>query len=1080
MRQTRRCALQRTSWNRRVVIGLLCSVLDLVGGGQGASLQAQTSITSSGLNTAISGSGTTTFIDGGTRPGGGPNLFHSFGEFSIGEGHTALFRNSDAGVTSNIFGRVTGNSVSTIFGTIDSATNFPTANLWLINPNGFLFGPTATLNVGGSVNISSADYLKMTDGTKFNALPGPADALLSMAPVEAFGFLERTTQTPTFGTITVRGSGLLVVPGKSLSLVGGDFEVTGRFNAATRIPEGFLFAPSGTIQLASVASAGEVVIGTTSTGAPDLKVDGFSRLGHISLSEVAILNASGDPGGTVQIRAGSLTADRSFIAATTFGNLSGTATALDLNVAGRILLQNGSRITAEALAGGRGGDIVIKSGTLDVTSAATITSTTSGNGDAGNVSIKSSAITLADSNSQIGSTTSLEQVGIGNGGALTIDAKTVDVTNGAGINNSTFGQGNAGPVTITATEAVRVSGQNSQTGFQSSVTSGSVGSGVGGTITVKAPVITVADQAQIFTSSTEILGGRAGTVLLDGGQVTIEGGARVTSSTAGHASGGTVRIQAADAITIASSGSLSADTSGDGDAGEVIIRTPTLTMRGGAISGFSGRFDLVTKAILPNGGRAGSIDIVVRNAVLSEGATIRNDTLTNGEGGSLVIVATEALRLSGSTLGSSTSGAGTAGRISVTAPSMTLTDEASIGANSSGAGPAGAVTLQAARLTLTGGSSVDSGTFGTGLGGTVTINASEQVLLTGSNKDGDSSQISAVTTGSATAGQITVTTPMLTIEKGAIFTNTGASGKAGSIAIDVSQLFLADGALISSRGVRSATGDAGSVNLQIRGLFLSQAGTVSSEAKTGAGGNVSITAGNIRLTDGTTIVAKTTGSKDAGGIRLTSADDILMKNSTVTTSAEQASGGDIKLTAPGVISLFDSKLTSSVKGQAGSNGGNISIDPVAVAIQNSQILTRANAGVGGNITIVSLGGLLVSPSSVLDASAGPAGISGKVNLPPPDQFLSGAFGPLKVSYSQPALSGNRCAADPQGHFSSFVQTGRDGVPTMPGAYAPSPLFVVDQLLSSSRGSQPVNLTAARLGLDRVGAASFQFHSACRS
>ncbi len=571
-------------------------------------------------------------------------------------------------------------------------------------------------------------------------------------------------------------------------------------------------------------------------------------------------------------------------------------------------------------------------------------------------------------------------------------------------------------------------GQDSRTEFQSSVSSAAVGTETGSVIIIKAPLITVADRAQIFTSSTAILSGRAGDVTLDGGHVTIDSGGRVTSSTSGNAPGGTVTIQAADSLTIASTGSVSANTSGDGDAGKVFIRTPTLLMQGGSITGFSGLVDTSTNAILPNRGRAGSIDIAVRNAALTRGATIRNDTFSNGEGGSITITATESFQVTGSTLGSSTLGAGNAGPISVSAPSMMLADEAFVTANSSGAGRAGTVILQAAGLILTNGTQIDSSTTGIGQGGMVTIHATEQVQLTGRNTKGDPSQITAFTGGSGAAGQISITTPMLSLEKGAIFTNTGASGPAGSITVNANQLALTDGALISSRGVDSSIGDAGNVNLQVKGLSSSQSSTVSSEAKQGAGGNVSITAGNIRLSDGTTILGKTTGSKDAGSITLTSASDILMQKTTVTTSAEQASGGGIKLTAPNTIFIADSILTSSVKGQVGSNGGNISIDPVAVASQNSQISATANASAGGNINVVASGTALVSPMSVLDASARPAGVSGSVKIDAPIQVLGGTLVPLKVSYSQAALSGDRCAADPQGRFSSFVQTGRDGVP----------------------------------------------------
>ena len=225
------------------------------------------------------------------------------------------------------------------------------------------------------------------------------------------------------------------------------------------------------------------------------------------------------------------------------------------------------------------------------------------------------------------------------------------------------------------------------------------------------------------------------------------------------------------------------------------------------------------------------------------------------------------------------------------------------------------------------------------------------------------------------------------------------------------------------------------------------------------------------------------GAGKAGDITLVSATDLTLKGSTVTTSAAQASGGKITLTAPNLIRLVDSTIKSSVKGQAGSNAGNITIDPQLVVIQNSQLLANANAGAGGNITITATGAVLVDPNSTIDASAGPAGVSGSVNITAPIQVLSGALVPLNLVYSQAGLSGDRCAADPKGQFSSFVQTGRDGVPQVPGALSPSPLPFLDTFTSGSLGSQLPNLAAVRLGLDSVSfddSTQFRFHSACRS
>jgi filamentous hemagglutinin family protein len=99
-------------------------------------------ITSSGLSTSVSANGPTQFdITGGTRPGGGVNLFHSFGEFNVQTNTTTNFLNNTGLPTSNILGRVTGGTVSSIYGAIQT-TGFGKANLFLMNPAVFLFGQT--------------------------------------------------------------------------------------------------------------------------------------------------------------------------------------------------------------------------------------------------------------------------------------------------------------------------------------------------------------------------------------------------------------------------------------------------------------------------------------------------------------------------------------------------------------------------------------------------------------------------------------------------------------------------------------------------------------------------------------------------------------------------------------------------------------------------------------------------------------------------------------------------------------------------------------------------------------------------
>ncbi|HSQ91280.1 MAG TPA: filamentous hemagglutinin N-terminal domain-containing protein, partial [Nitrospiraceae bacterium] len=131
------------------------------------------------LSTTITQTGNLYDITGGTRPDGGTNLFHSFQSFSVGAGDIANFLNigsfdlngnllADGLPTSNILVGVTGVNISNIYGTLQTS-DFGSANLFLMNPHGFLFGPNATVNVGGMVAFTTAYYLRL-EGTGGNGI----------------------------------------------------------------------------------------------------------------------------------------------------------------------------------------------------------------------------------------------------------------------------------------------------------------------------------------------------------------------------------------------------------------------------------------------------------------------------------------------------------------------------------------------------------------------------------------------------------------------------------------------------------------------------------------------------------------------------------------------------------------------------------------------------------------------------------------------------------------------------------------------------------------------------------------------
>ena len=922
--------------------------------------QAPPPITASGLNTQVSGpiavGGSTQFnITGGTRAGA--NLFHSFGEFGVPTNNIANFLNETALPTNNILGRVTGNNPSNIFGTIRTI-DFRNANLFLMNPAGIVFGPNATLNVGGSVTFTTANYLRLTDPGIFHA-DSTASSVLTSAPVAAFGFLGSS-----HGTIAVHGSNLSVEPGNAINLVGGDIAIAPAEVAPDSIQPALITAQGGQINIVSVASVGEIL-------ASSFQPTSGMALGSINLDPGTLLNVSGDSAGTVRIRGGQLVVDNATISADT-GESNGAPIAVDVEVTGDLSITStqSSAITARATGTGNAGEIRLNSAKMDVNFSypefgVLIDSSTVGAGNAGKVTVTTGDLKAINNSTGFGIFIDSGTGGTGNGGDVTIKVRNGEFL-GTPINTGDaffFGTGSAGNLYIGGTN-----GMADSLHIDSASLSTEAFSAKAGAITLEGRDITITNNA--FVSSISFLGENPITINAD--QLRMDTVIRVQAQTIGPGNGGDI-VFTGKRLEMSNESAFITNTLGDGNAGNIRVNAselvrftdePQKSTPSGLFSNSIGTEGVATS------GHAGGIQILTPRLEMTGGARISTTTQTAGHGGDVTITSSEGIFISGQrTEVNPLENFGLGGSDGSGIFTRTISTDQCGGT----CGKGGDQVITTGRLVLQNGGTLDSGTTGNGNSGNIEVHSSDAIVISGTLADGSPSGIFSRTIG--------------------------------------------------------ATPDAGS------------------------GGNINLTAGqSVSMSDGAAVSASSTGPGNAGNIAINAGQQFEMRNSSVKTEAAQASGGNIDIQAIDRIRLVNSSISTSVLGGAGS-GGNITIDPNSVILQNSQIIAQAIQGAGGNISIVTPL-FLADAGSLVDASS-QFGLSGTVKIQSPTSNLAGTVSSLPSSLRQAqSLQTGRCAALADSRSSSLIVAGRDILPAEPGGWSPSPFALMGEETDSLAIASP--------------------------
>jgi filamentous hemagglutinin family protein len=993
------------------------------------------------LDTQVGANGNVSEITGGQTRGG--NLFHSFQDFSVETGTEAFFNNANN--ISNIFSRVTGGSISTIDGLIRANGS---ADLFLINPNGIIFGEGAQLDIGGSFLGSTASSIVFAEG-EFSATDLDSPPLLTINAPIGLGLADNPGEIVNRSTVQdseANSVGLEVLAGNNLSLVGGQIEFEG----------GNATASGGNVELAGLSTAG--TIGISEDGSLTLSED-VARA-DISLSNSAEVDVTGAGGGKIIVNARNLdlTASSFFNAGITADSTSSDPQAGDIviNVTDNLTLDE-SRITNQVNQDGVGnsGNININTGSLETTNGGIIDTSTFGQGNAGLVEITASDTISIDGENANGSSSLIgsrvEPGAVGNAAGVNISTTNLTVSNGGYIDGSTFGQGNAGLIEITAND-ITFEGETSN-GFPSSAFSQVNPGGVGNAAGVK-----------IKTDN-----------------LTVSNGGLISANTFGQGNGGDIQITASDSILM-NTGSIDGDRlnasnsrngvlaqvrqGAVGNAGDVIIKTDNLNLANGATigtgtvaQGNAGAINITANDITFWGvnlrgepssvgsrveqegvGNAGDVNINTGNFTLTNGGQINAGIVGQGEGGDINITATGDLNV--------ISGRFNSGIFSVV--------------NQEAVGKAGNVNISTGNLTVTNGGLIDASTSGQGNAGLIDIIASDTISIDGERSDGSSSRISSRVEPEAigNAEGVTINTDNLTVTNGAyIDASTFGQGNAGLIDITASDITFegeTSNAYPSSAFSQvnpGGEGDAGGVTIETDNLTLKDGGLVSANTfGQGDAGDVTIASDNNLTLNGGQIVANTSGRGQPGNITIEANSVDLVNQALINaeTQSETGESGIINLQVAEDLTLQDNSLISA-QALENANGGNLTIDArfiIAVPNSNSDIIASAEQGQGGNITIdtKSLFGIEERPLSSLtnDINASSEfGLSGTVDInilevDPSQDSLEIPVEPVQAEVNQ------TCEINSTGNQSEFVVTGRGGLPPEPEDNFRLPTLATDE------------------------------------
>ncbi|MCY6494438.1 two-partner secretion domain-containing protein [Leptolyngbya sp. GGD] len=893
-----------------------------------------------------------TLIQGGSSQGA--NLFHSFLRFNIPVGRGAYFANPDG--IKNIFSRVTGAEGSEIFGRLGVLGD---ANLFLMNPNGILFGQTGSLDVNGSFVATTANAIQFGDRGSFDTA-NPPNSVLTIDP-SAFLF----TQVQAGAQIAASGGVLRVPSSQSLVLLGGDIS----------LDREILSALGGQIELGGLIASGKVAISqegkAITLSFPENLTRGNVTLQNQSIATVRTAKNSGNLAinardvnilGNSQILAGTLQEQESFDHKA--GNITVNATD-NVNIRARSVIRNDVYNTQS----GNAGDLNITARSLSLSDNSYLSSSTFGKGSAGNITIQTRENISLENQSLIFSRVGTNA--IGQAGNIILDTSTLDLNNSSQLSAATFGEGDAGNILINARDRVLVRNGNSlnQSGIFSTVEENAIGAG---------------GDIKITTRSLEMTRGGL-----------------ITAGISGEGNGGDITINARDRIVLQGGIALSnggfiptainndARQGSIGEAGDINVETGALQLLNGAgLSSSTGGQGAAGRVILNVRDRAS----LNRSFIVSQVSSQNQESTERG--GINIFAGT--LELKDSRISTRTLSKGNAGNIILKIDNQATLDNSLIfsSIDTDAIGQSGDIWISAKGLELSNSSQLSSATFGKGSAGNIEIEVRDQITIKdqkpfGLLLNGIFSTVEKDAAGQG--GDIRITTGSLDLKNGGQITASNAgTGDAGDVVIN------ARDRITSTTGFRTATASNGT---SFSFVFFNSISSRVGENGRGNAGDLKLSTSTLELFNETQLLSDTSGIGNAGNIVINTSDRVLFDSSFAKTRVSSKNavgqGGDIYISTPLLELRNGAQIDASTFGQG--DAGNITIEGtrsvlVAGAAENrfdggyaSAIFSttgdtdRIGTGVGGNINIKSPL-LIVGAGGIIDARTFNDKRGGNINL----------------------------------------------------------------------------------------------------